>query len=158
MGAEDFGRRGKEAVAADVEPEGPVVSWGVGKGCVSGRCYFETGGGVDAVYDGGTIDVCGWRLFVAVAVADGRDEAEAGEALVEFTLDEVFVGIDAYDEAIAVPVPFRELLKEVSAEGGAGVREVLFVIDEEAFVLAVDRMETVFGTVAFTRVVSSDHS
>ena len=92
-----------------------------------------------------------------MAASDGRDEAESGEALMEFAMDEVFIGIDTDNEAIAVPVPFRKLLEEVPAEGSAGICEILFMIDEEAFVLTVDRVETVFGAVAFTWVVGGDH-
>ena len=153
MGSENFGGRGKEAVAADVEPEGAMVPWGVGKRCVSGRGYLETWGGVDAANDGRAVDVGGWRLFVVVAASDGRDEAESGEALMEFAVEEVFVGIDTNNEAVAVLVPLSELLEEVPAEGGSGIGEVLFGIDEEAFVLAVYRVEAVLGGIALTGVV-----
>ena len=93
VGADDFGGRVKKAVVADVEPEGAVVPWSVGKRGIFGRGYFETLGDVDAVNDGRAVDVGGGRLFVAVAASDCRDEAKSGEALVEFAVKEVFVGI-----------------------------------------------------------------
>ena len=95
---------------------------------------------------------------MAVAASDGRDEAESREALMEFAMDEVFVGIDTDNEVVAVPVPFRELLEEVPAEGGSGIGEVLFGIDEEAFVLTVYRVETVFGAIALAGVVGGYHT
>ena len=158
VGADDFGGRCKEAVTADVYPESAVVPWGVGKGGVTSRGYFEAGGGVDAVDYGGAMDVCGGRLFVAVAVPNGGDEAEAGEAFMEFAMEEIFIGVDADNEAIAVPVPSCKLLEEVPAEGSAGIGEILFVIDEETLVLTVDGVETVFGAVALAGVVGGDHS
>lgn len=158
VGAGDFDGRGKEAVPADVKPEGAVVAWGVGKGSVASCGYFETGGGVDAINDGGAIDVCGWRVFVAVAVPNGRYEAEAGNALMKFAMEEVLIGIEADDEAISVPVPSCKLLEEVPAEGSAGIGEIVLVIYKEALVLAVDRVEAVFGAVALAGVVGGDHT
>ena len=86
MGADDFGGRVEEAVVADVEPEGAVIAGVVGEGRVACGSDFEYWGDVDAVNHGEALDVGGGGCFVAVAVSDGREEAELGKVLVEFSI------------------------------------------------------------------------
>ena len=59
-----------------------MVAWGVGEGSVSCCSDLESRGGIDPINKFRTSMVSWWGVLVAVAGADGRDEAQLTEASV----------------------------------------------------------------------------
>ena len=90
-----------------VNPKGVVVAWRVGEGGVSCCGDLEAWGDVDPINIFRSSIVCGRGFLVAVVVvgADGRGKAQFTEASVEFSSNEVVVGIQAYYKAVPLVPP-----------------------------------------------------